>query len=318
MSERQDRIRVHIENKEYSVVGGSFQEMLAAVKQVAGRRFVGELKVWQLPGTAESISNQLAISGYELEGGQPLAEAPSGQPSAPVAAATGDRIRIKVGEHALAVTGGAFRDMLEVVKEIPGRRFDGEAKIWEIPGDVGVIKGMIEAAGFQLEGAEGIVTTPPAEMESPDFAETSLHPPPAPAFEEPDFFAEDDLSLPIEPPDWWDDDELPPVGFQGEDSFPGEPVGEEPNPFREPPAFGTTSGQSSSSASTGGDRIRIKVGDETFFVTGGSFKEMLSAIKNIPGRRFDGQQKVWEIPADTGIDSINQAIVAAGFMVVPE
>ena len=71
MTQRKDRIRVHVGGKEFSVVGGSFQEMLAVVKQVNGRRFVSELKVWQLPGTVEDVQRQLDISGYQLEGGAP-------------------------------------------------------------------------------------------------------------------------------------------------------------------------------------------------------------------------------------------------------
>ena len=53
MTQRKDRIRVHIDGKEFGIVGGTFQEMLAAVKQINGRRFVSELKVWQLPGPGE-------------------------------------------------------------------------------------------------------------------------------------------------------------------------------------------------------------------------------------------------------------------------
>ena len=64
MAAYKDRIRVHIEGKEFSVVGGNFQDMLTAVKQISGRRFVGELKVWQLPGTVDDVQSQLEISGY--------------------------------------------------------------------------------------------------------------------------------------------------------------------------------------------------------------------------------------------------------------
>ena len=98
MNERKDRIRVHIAGKEYGVVGGKFQDMLAAVKQISGRRFVGELKVWQLPGEAENIQNQLEISGYWLEGGTPVAES-SQAPPVTTARAGGDRIRVLIQDH---------------------------------------------------------------------------------------------------------------------------------------------------------------------------------------------------------------------------
>ena len=151
MTQRKDRIRVHIDGKEFGIVGGTFQEMLAAVKQINGRRFVSELKVWQLPGPVEDIQRQLDIGGYYLEGGI-TASAPPASTQSPPMPAGGDRIRVLIGGHRLAIIGGNFHEMLAAVKELPGRRFDAEAKVWEIPGDLGVIKGMIETAGFQLEG----------------------------------------------------------------------------------------------------------------------------------------------------------------------
>ena len=57
MDQRKDRIRIQVEGKEFSVVGGNFQDMLAAVKQINGRRFVGELK-W--------IIYKAAVSEYSL------------------------------------------------------------------------------------------------------------------------------------------------------------------------------------------------------------------------------------------------------------
>jgi hypothetical protein len=54
VADRKDRIRVQIDGQEYNVVGGAFQDMLATVKQINGRRFVSEIKVWQLPGPAEA------------------------------------------------------------------------------------------------------------------------------------------------------------------------------------------------------------------------------------------------------------------------
>ena len=310
MSERRDRIRVHIENKEYSVVGGEFQEMLAAVKQVVGRRFVSELKVWQLPGKAEDIQNQLSISGFELEGGAPIVETPP-----PVAATqsgpSSDRIRIQVGDHRLAVIGGAFREMLEAVKSLPGRRFDGNTKIWEVPGDVGVIKGLIEAAGYQLEGAEQIDLGPVPEMETPHFGGPSQEPP---SFEEPDFGGAD-LVPPMQPPDWWDDNTMPPPLTP--DEWPAEPdLFDEPNPFVAEPSPPTP--VASPSASPGGDRIRIRLGEASLVVTGGAFQEILTTIKTIPGRRFNGQEKIWEIPDDVTLDSVTQAMSAAGLVVMEE
>jgi hypothetical protein len=63
-------------------------------------------------------------------------------------------------------------------------------------------------------------------------------------------------------------------------------------------------------ASAGGDQIRVRVGGIPFVVSGGNFQAMLAVIKNLPGRRFDGQDKVWDVPA--GIEAVQQLIEAAG------
>lgn len=319
MAEYNDRIRVHIENREYNVVGGKFQDMLAAVKQINGRRFVGELKVWQLPGSAENIQSELEISGYWLEGGTPVAQTES-KVSASPSRADGDRIRVIIQGHSLAVVGGTFQDMLAAVKTLPGRRFDGDKKVWEIPGELAIIKHLIEDAGFELEGADKIPLGPVSSMESPDFDPDNVEPAP---FEAPDFSGPDDIP-PYEPPDWWDDDSMPPPpddppGWY-EDELTAMPP--EPPPIfdSEPPAFSADSpppvatAGTTAPASRGRDQIRIRVGGIPLVVSGGSFKEMLNVVKRIPGRRFDSRDKVWDIPGDLGIESVQQAVNAAGFV----
>jgi hypothetical protein len=307
MTDRKDRIRIQIGGQEFSVVGGSFQEMLAAVKQVTGRRFVSELKVWQMPGPVEEVQRQLEISGYWLEGGAPAASAPPA-PATP-AGAGGDRIRMVVGGQRLAMVGGSFQDMLAVVKSLPGRRFDGETKLWEIPGDPEIIKGMVEVAGFQLEGAGKFPTGPVPPMESPDFlGERGSRM--APSFEEPDFFDDDELP---EPPPWWDDElALPP----SEDDYFDEPFEAEPPPLAARPV---ASGPVPASAGRrSGDRIRIRMGDMPLVVGGGEFQAMLALVKSIPGRRFNGDERVWEIPDSVGLDSLGQRVAAAGFVLEQE
>jgi hypothetical protein len=305
MNERRDSIRVHIEGKEYFVVGGAFQDMLAAVKQIRGRRFIGELKAWQLPGSAGNIQNQLDISGLRLEGGTPLAEEViSAQPSEPRSGS--DRIRIRIKGQNLAVVGGTFQEMLAEVKNLPGRRFDAEQKIWEIPGDAGIILGLIQAAGFELEGAEKLSFDADPTMEAPIFNAADEPPP----YEPPDFLDDDDAP-PYEPPDWWDDEEMPapmePPGWLEEDMAAMPP--EEPPLFPDEPSTPVPA-----SHSRGGDQIRIRIGGIPMVVTGGDFKTMLEVVKKIPGRRFDGQDKVWDIPADIGIESVQQTVKAAGFV----
>lgn len=318
MAERKDRIRVQIDGKEFNVTGGSFQEMLAAVKQINGRRFMSDLKVWQLPGPAEKIQDQLEISGYWLEGGAPAAATPSPASQAP-AEAGGDRIRIVAGGQRLAVVGGDFQEMLAAVKMLPGRRFNGETKMWEIPGDVGVIKGILEVAGFQLEGVEHISLGPVPAMESLDFLNEPGQP--VPAMAEPDFSDEADLfgwddagtsgqnSLQVpESPPWWDDDSAPPSFEENEPLFEPEPTPVQAKAAQ--PRAATTA-----PAKRAGDRIRIRLGGIPLVVSGGSFQEMLTVIKNMPGRRFNGMEKVWEIPGEMSLESLRQTMQRAGFVV---
>lgn len=305
MSERKDRIRIQIGGQEFNVVGGNFQDMLAAVKQINGRRFVSELKVWQVPGPAEEVQRQLEISGFQLEGGAPVASAPPAQAAS--TSVGSDRIRVLVGGQRLAVVGGSFQDMLAVVKSLPGRRFDGETKLWEISGDPGVIKGMIEAAGFQLEGAATLPTGPVPPMELPDFRNHAT----LPAYEEPNFLADDEAP---EPPPWWDDELVPPPLA---DDYFDEPVDFEPLP---PTAKSTAASipLADSSGRRGGDRIRIRLGDMPLVVSGGEFQEMLALVKSIPGRRFNGDARVWEIPETLGLESLGQRVAAAGFVLEQE
>lgn len=308
MSERKDRIRIQIGDQEFNVVGGTFQEMLNAVKQINGRRFVSELKVWQLPGPAEEVQRQLEISGYLLEGGASVASPPAAA-AAPPAAAGGDRIRVLVGGQRMAVVGGNFQDMLAMVKGLPGRRFDSDTKLWEISGDPGVLKGMIESAGFQLEGAAKIPTGQVPPMELPNFSGPAAPPP----YEAPDFFDEPD-DIP-EPPPWWDDEMAPPpveADFFDEPMVKPDPAPARTKPAAAPPAAGSAGRRG------GGDRVRIRLGDIPLVVSGGEFQAILALVKSIPGRRFNGEARVWELPDTVGLESLGQRVAAAGFVLEQE
>ncbi|RME73199.1 MAG: hypothetical protein D6784_12265, partial [Chloroflexi bacterium] len=67
-----------------------------------------------------------------------------------------------------------------------------------------------------------------------------------------------------------------------------------------------------------GDQIRLRVGRTRLSLTGGSFQAMLAVVREIPGRRFNPDEKLWEIPADVSLDSVQQAVKAAGFRLSPE
>jgi hypothetical protein len=190
--------------------------------------------------------------------------------------------------------------MLSFVKGLPQRRFDSNTKLWEISGDLGVIKGMIEAAGFQLEGAANIPYSPVPPMETPHFGGPSDVPPPP--FEEPDFFDDDAM----EPPPWLMED-LTRRNFE-EDYSAEPPFENEPLPFTPEPL------PARSSSARGGDRIRLSLEGLSLAISGGSFQEMLALIKNIPGRRFNPDERVWEIPSSMSLESLSQRISVAGFI----
>ncbi len=66
---QRDRIRVIVGNKPLLVVGGTFQAMLAAVKEIPNRRFDSETKQWLLPGDFDSVQGHLRAKGFWLEEG---------------------------------------------------------------------------------------------------------------------------------------------------------------------------------------------------------------------------------------------------------
>ncbi len=295
MVDRKDRIRVQIAGKEYNVVGGDFQAMLAAVKQINGRRFDGQAKVWQLPGTVQQIQTQLDISGFQIEGGAPVA-APSSAPAAATPAAATDRIKILVQGRPLAVVGGAFQEMLAVVKNLPGRRFNADSKAWEVPGEAVIINQLVEAAGFKLEGLDKPSAGPASRPEAPDFGFVAEPPP----YEEPDFLWDETAVPAYEPPGWWNEEAAPPpVDLPPDDWSANEPA----------PAARAAAGNPARRS----EQVRVRVGGIPFMVSGGEFQAMLAAIKQLPGRRFDGQDKVWDIPAEAGLDAVRQRLEAAGF-----
>jgi hypothetical protein len=63
-----DSIKVEIEGRVYSVVGASFSEMLASIKDIDGRKFDGQRKVWTLPCSLEVARETLEDEGYEVHG----------------------------------------------------------------------------------------------------------------------------------------------------------------------------------------------------------------------------------------------------------
>jgi hypothetical protein len=65
---------------------------------------------------------------------------------------SGDRIRLRMGELSLVIYGGAFQEMMALVKAIPGRRFDADDRVWVLPETIGLdsLRQRLAAAGFDL------------------------------------------------------------------------------------------------------------------------------------------------------------------------
>jgi hypothetical protein len=64
-----------------------------------------------------------------------------------------DQLRIRLGGIPLVITGGPFQEMLDLVKKIPGRRFDSLDKVWDLPADMTIekFKQKVQAAGFMIK-----------------------------------------------------------------------------------------------------------------------------------------------------------------------
>jgi len=77
-SRRRDQILLRTQDGKCYLVGGSFEAMLGAVRDVDGRRFVSAEKLWELPCTMAVVRDIMAARGYAIE---PV-EAPAAAPEA--------------------------------------------------------------------------------------------------------------------------------------------------------------------------------------------------------------------------------------------
>ena len=201
-----DRVVIRIGTEERAMVGGAFADMLEVIKAIEGRQFLARERAWKLPGTPEEVQEALAKIGYRvvtLEEADELPDTESTRVPPPAASAASprrDQIRIRTNEGEGLVVGGNFRDMLQAIKEIEGRRFVSESKLWDIPGSIAAVRAQVEARGYALElpGDAPVGGAPVSEAQAARQAPASW-PQPAPD-EEPPFFFSD------EPPEDDEDD----------------------------------------------------------------------------------------------------------------
>ena len=276
-----DKIKIRVGKTEYFVTGGDFSSLLAAVKALPNRRYIGAQKLWLVEGSPEMVRGQIENSGFRLEGGTPVAD-----DAPPLPATDRDSIKIATATFTATITGAPFSDLLAAIKALPERRFDGESKRWTVSGSMLELKNYFEEKGMQLENI---------------VAETA--PPPQPAAP-----ALPNMPAPPAPPDFPADFAPPPDDFpETEDIMPPADILPPPDDLFTPPSDASSPAQKPARR----DRIRVIVDNRPLVIVGGTFQEMLAAVKEIPGRRFDGETKQWMLPDD--IDSVQQHLNSKGF-----
>lgn len=153
-----DRIVVLLGDTEYAVVGHTFRTMLDVIKSLDGRRWLSQRRAWSLPVKLEALRQ--ALSGYNLQVVtlEEAAEMPAVEPDnvEPIQLETQvtpkrDQIRLRASDGEAWVVGGAFRDMLEVIKMIDGRRFVADEKLWEVPVSLAAAKEHLAQAKLAIE-----------------------------------------------------------------------------------------------------------------------------------------------------------------------
>jgi hypothetical protein len=65
---------------------------------------------------------------------------------------------------------------------------------------------------------------------------------------------------------------------------------------------------------SGPDQVRIRLGGIPLVISGGSFQQILTLVKTFPGRRFDGLDKVWDLPPDMTLEEFKQWVQDSGFI----
>jgi hypothetical protein len=66
-----DQIRIRLGGIPFVITGGSFQQMLATIKSLPGRRFHSEDKVWDIPAdmTIDAFQKRMAEVGLTVQRG---------------------------------------------------------------------------------------------------------------------------------------------------------------------------------------------------------------------------------------------------------
>ncbi len=158
----QEQIRIRTQDGQYLIIGGDFQSMLRVVRELPGRRFRGDEKIWEIPARIEEVQRAVEAAGFHV-----TADSEMGHALSPAAARREpEQVRIRTSEGDKAVVGGDFKSMLAVIKELEGRQWLAAERIWAVPGPVSELVVALAAHGLQLVDAPEKVRTAAPKAEA--------------------------------------------------------------------------------------------------------------------------------------------------------
>ncbi len=163
------QISIRTSDGEGVVRGLEFDDMIDIVRQIPGRRWDPGARAWRLPCTLAEARTQLEAAGLRVEGSATviIQEDPTAAQAAPSVARPRDQVTIRTTDGEAGVVGGAFWDMVGVVKTMEGRRWQPREKVWQLPCTLDEARAAIEAAGLalRLPGEEEEFELPAARAE---------------------------------------------------------------------------------------------------------------------------------------------------------
>lgn len=147
-----DRVRVQIEGSDYWASGPAFATIVAIVKELADARFDRAQRLWMIPGEPKQIQAELKSQGVVLQliSGPVISVVPPSKPPAPKIERPRDVIAVSCGGKEYWVSGGSFQNMVNAVKDVPGRRWDAARKVWTVPEPLFEAERILQDAGFTI------------------------------------------------------------------------------------------------------------------------------------------------------------------------
>jgi hypothetical protein len=225
-------------------------------------------------------------------------------------------IAIRTTDGEGVVTGGEFEDVVDAVRQIPGRRWDPEARAWRLPCTLDEARRHLQVVGLRVEGSTTVIIQEP--------------PPPSRPRDQVTIRATDGEAGVVGGP-FWDMVRLVKT-IEGRRWQPREKVWELPCTLEEAQRVVEAAGfalrlpgeevlaapavPSEPAPPAGGwtDQLRIQATDGPAVVTGGPFRAMLDAVKTIEGRRWQPGPKHWMLPCS--LDEAARLLEKAGYTVV--